>query len=510
MTAGRAIQELPAYVPGFAEDVFISYAHIDNAASEEWVSALDNRLQERVTQLLGRRIRVYRDRKLSGVDALWDVLRDRISRSAIFLSVLSPRYVASEACRQEAACFGELVARSGMATVEGMSRIVRVKKTPYLESEEPPSFQTVETLGFRFFEEAPEGGRSFTEFTSDKSADPDSYQQFFRMSENLAQAVAKLLQAMRESRPPEPSAGSAKTVFVANTTSDRAADRQSLLNTLKRKGYRVVAPDSASRVPSVGAPAAEGEWKECSLSVHLMGSYYGVVPEGARQSVVQMQFEVARSHKLRQLVWIPPELDNIEEAQSKFLASIEHSGDERCDVVRERFGLFLDYVCDELAKPARKTTIRAKSVYLLCDKADLSRPWRKQIRSFLMDQGYPVFDPAFEGDVSVIRELEADNIVGNDATLIYYGTAADSWVMQKRKAILKTLAASERQGARIRAVYLCTPDSDVKEANYRGYGGDAIPEEAGFPPLLILGDCTEFTPEKLKPLLEHLEADATP
>ena len=73
--------------------LFIRYGHIDNL--DGWVTALHSRIQTRVSQLLGREVRIYRDLKLDGAEALWDVLRDRASRAQVFVAILSPRYLTS-------------------------------------------------------------------------------------------------------------------------------------------------------------------------------------------------------------------------------------------------------------------------------------------------------------------------------------------------------------------------------------------------------------------------------
>ena len=53
-------------------DVFISYAHIDNETIEEdqkgWITQLHRILQVRLAQLMGAEPRIWRDQKLSGSD----------------------------------------------------------------------------------------------------------------------------------------------------------------------------------------------------------------------------------------------------------------------------------------------------------------------------------------------------------------------------------------------------------------------------------------------------------
>jgi len=57
------------YVPDFDDDVFISYAHLDNVAMVEgepgWITLLDRALRIRLPQLLGEELSVWRDQKLA-------------------------------------------------------------------------------------------------------------------------------------------------------------------------------------------------------------------------------------------------------------------------------------------------------------------------------------------------------------------------------------------------------------------------------------------------------------
>jgi hypothetical protein len=70
--------------PRYKNDIFISYAHLDNQplskGEEGWVSLLHERLSLRVSQLLGdKNVRIWRDKKLGGAD-LFD---QAIARSAV-------------------------------------------------------------------------------------------------------------------------------------------------------------------------------------------------------------------------------------------------------------------------------------------------------------------------------------------------------------------------------------------------------------------------------------------
>jgi TIR domain len=498
-----------AYVEGFAHDVFISYGHLDNDPGTLWVKKLHHRLQDRLPQILGENVSIWRDEKLEGVDMLWETLRGKVAQSALFLTVLTPRYVKSEACRKEADWFVECIKRSPSPTIEKMARILRVQKTRY-KDEEPASLREFETLGFRFYDED-EFTSHFAEYSADKDADPAGFQKFYRKSEDLAQAIAQLLESTRRVFQRSP-ARNVKTVFVAYATSDLAQQRQTIVNACLGKGYRVV-PDET---PPSNRSALEGivnrSLETCHLAIHGMGSLYGLVPEGEteQRSIVRLQYEQVRQKGIRQMVWIPEDLSGVESRQTEFLSSIEITGDARCEFVKKSLWPFIEGALDELAKPEVKPkSDRSKSVFILFEKKDLDKPSWKAIKSYLVDRGYPVFLPAFQGTGGVIRKLEMENIQKTAATLIYYGGATDSWVQLKRGTLLKALAASEAKSKYVRALYLCAPEDDVKRNVYLDPNGQEVPEERGFSPLLVVGQCKEhFHPEELEPILRVLEQNA--
>lgn len=113
------MDEPTAYVPGFDYDVFISYAHVDNqtAAEDEkgWVERFHDHLVVKLGQRFGRadRVRIWRDASLTGNELFDDVIRGRIDRSAVFLSLTSLGHLSSEYCRQEVRWFHERALAEG-------------------------------------------------------------------------------------------------------------------------------------------------------------------------------------------------------------------------------------------------------------------------------------------------------------------------------------------------------------------------------------------------------------
>jgi TIR domain-containing protein len=102
-----------AYVPSFEHDIFISYAHADNGATER-VSAFVRDLVQRLTLRLGARAFhkpqdwVFFDRPgLKAGDEFSPKLERSARRSAVLISLLSPSYLQAPFCIRETEWFLE-------------------------------------------------------------------------------------------------------------------------------------------------------------------------------------------------------------------------------------------------------------------------------------------------------------------------------------------------------------------------------------------------------------------
>src|SRR5438132_12672930 len=119
-----------AFVPGFENDIFISYSHIDNVPTipgkQGWVDFFHGLLAIRTQALLGQpQIKIFRDPQLRRVGDFPGQLSENLSTSAVFVCVLSPSYVQSDWCRRELSRFCE---------VRGAARIIKVVRIPYADA----------------------------------------------------------------------------------------------------------------------------------------------------------------------------------------------------------------------------------------------------------------------------------------------------------------------------------------------------------------------------------------
>ena len=89
------------------EDIFLSYAHFDNAfqrfASDGWIGWFHRALDARLTQIRGCSARIWRDKKggIDGNSVLTPAIEQALSEAKVFVAIFSPAYFASEWCRRD-------------------------------------------------------------------------------------------------------------------------------------------------------------------------------------------------------------------------------------------------------------------------------------------------------------------------------------------------------------------------------------------------------------------------
>jgi hypothetical protein len=118
----------------FEKDLFISYAHIDNKPltpeQQGWITRFHASLEALLSMRMGGTARIWRDNKLQGNDVFSDEIVDQFSHTAVFVSVLTPRYLNSEWCNKEVAEFCKRAEESGGMVVANKARIFKVLKAP--------------------------------------------------------------------------------------------------------------------------------------------------------------------------------------------------------------------------------------------------------------------------------------------------------------------------------------------------------------------------------------------
>lgn len=182
-----------AYVPGVKNDIFISYAHVDNEPDIQgvrWVSEFVRGLKLQVLQRLGgpRDFKVFFDESDLEAHHQLQYLLENVRDTAVFVAILSPTYVAHDWTMQELRAFKEIVGDS--------PRIIVVEKLPLESPEEYPAEirSNKRTQFWRRNEPESHAPSTLTTAGTDSS--------YRERLEKLADQVRRLIRDMRTPPPP--------------------------------------------------------------------------------------------------------------------------------------------------------------------------------------------------------------------------------------------------------------------------------------------------------------------
>ena len=464
----------------FEHDLFISYAHIDNqpltAEQQGWVTRFHATLAAQLSMRLGSVARIWRDDKLRGNDVFADEIVQQFDRTALLVSVLSPRYMASDWCRRELSAFCTQAGRSGGLVAGNKGRVFKVVKTPVDDQTALPA-SVRDTKGYEFFidcdgaplELDPAYGLKYSEG-------------YFRMVGILSWELAQLLKilqqapqdAANDAAPPTRAAAQGATrsddmtidghrpvVYLAECSADRREVRGLLEAELKLHGVQVLPEQALPRDDEAAYSAAvAGLLARCALSIHLVGNVYGAVPDGAGdKSVSVLQNELAaaqcRSGGLARLIWLPEGTASAQPQQQAFIHQLLEDDDAQwgADLLTadvEALKAAMHAALKKLEKPAApavqppQTQTQPQTqphglddadgatgasspaqLYLLCDARD--RKATVPLRRWLKEHGAEVALPAFEGGAAQVREANERQVATCDVVLLYYGAGDEAW-----------------------------------------------------------------------------------
>jgi hypothetical protein len=407
--------------------LFISYAHIDNEheSKKGWIGWLHERLEIRLAQLLGYKPKVWRDSKFSGNDDFNQTIHIELDNAHILLAVITPRYLASPSCQEELNAYIWRATQAQALQVKDKLRLFKVVKT-YVPLERQGEVLRRQ-LGYEFYQLDQASGR-FREFDHELGVKGEKDKRYFDKLEDLAQDIKLLLEQLEPKETPSPMP-LGKTIFLAETTSDLADDRDKVKRELRQFGH-VILPDQP--LPT-SRPKLEHLVRGCldraRLSVHLIGEHYGFVPEDEpERSAIWLQEDLARERgdnaEFSRLIWLPPGLEPKDERQRKFVETLQNTfhSTNGSDLIQTKIE-DLKTIIQQKLNPAPKPIVNAKTegapkhVYLIYDERDEEAT--TPLYDYLYDEGYEVLRPEFNENA---MQADKQHMLDCDAVLLYYAS----------------------------------------------------------------------------------------
>jgi hypothetical protein len=470
-----------AYVPQCSADVFVSYAHADDASQASWVEALVNELEREVRKRLGAGIgseaRIWRDTERLRVGDNWpDALNDAVKGAATFLAVVSPNYMASRVCAEERRTFLDTFDAdkdTALRLLVDSKRFLKLIRLP--PANNVTILDTVQHLDFY------QRDRSGIDVEFGPMSD-----EFRRGVVACATALRDTLQAMRRRR---------EKVFVAWPAGDGQADWQTVQKEFKAHGYDVQ-PDSP-----IDEFLADGQvqdsMRDARVSIHLLGGEY--VPATERQ------IRLAAALNLRLFFWVSPQCAATTDERQRLLVQRLSNGsvDGKIELPAGWTlvqSASLPTLCEDVRTALKQPTVApvtrradAKaSIYLLCDPTtDLDATFAKRLGDQIQTQeDLAVVLPPTNPDDRKLRHQAS--LRECDGVLVYSDSAPRDWLRFAVEDVTHAEAAIQREPLRSKA--LLTPDT----APWRSY------------PIRLIPRKLEFTLNDLEPFLAPLRVTAGP
>jgi hypothetical protein len=498
-------------------DIFVSYAHVDNKPFDNpqgWVDSFVKRLSLRLEQLIGKEPAVWRDTRLQGNEYFSGSIGDGISSTLLLLSVISPRYVNSDWCRGELKEFCRRAVETGDAGAGNLSRVFKVVKTHVDEHDMPDELRGL--LGYHFYD-FDERGRP-REFRPDDP--PNKDQRYWDRLEDLALDIVKALKSF--GGPPAPASRPSavtssgedpealpleKKVYLAETTADVTPERDRIRRELQQRGYYVLPDRELPRSAAEFEQKVAEHLSRCALSVQLVGSTYGLIPEGEEErSIIRMQEELAarratEDDSFSRLIWMPPGLEPQGNRHRAFVEALHTSLGAGAELLQTSVEDLKMRVVEKLTRraeaPAKQQSENGdpegpRAVYLICDNRDVGDVM--PIEDYLFNQGFEVINSAVVSEGDDAAQSHRESLLNCDAALIYYGNANQMWLRSKLWDLQKARGWGRTSPLAAKAVYVSAPQTTDKQ-RFRTH---EVP--------LVIQNFEGFSPDSLQPFVEAVRS----
>lgn len=260
-----------AFVPGCKHDLFLSYVHEESV----WVDEFRRALSEAFANRTGEHITFWQDVRNLRAGEKWDTrIQQAIRNAAVFLAIVSPRYLNSPHCKREY----EFLLKDGIEALEidGFHRFVKIIKNPDENNYWELLLEGLQDL--RFF---PEGG--------EYEYPPDSHD--FKVA--ILKCCKQLLEILRHM------CNSRRTLYVAPAGVELKTEWETLVYELKDQGYGI----NRGALLGLGFDEATIQ-KAMNHATDVIFLFARELDESSRA-----QFRVARSLKKPVSCWVRPGVD---------------------------------------------------------------------------------------------------------------------------------------------------------------------------------------------------------
>jgi hypothetical protein len=425
----------------FDIDVLIVFADKDNDAKKNelgWASQFKKFLELMLNQVLGEKSKILLKAEYDSITA------SSMKNIGVLVSILSKEFIQSGQCLDNVEAF----CKENQTADRIHSRVFKVFKTPLTLQEQPPRLRDL--IGYDMFQLDPESGdiKEYTDYFS-----TEAERQYWMKMVDLAYDIYDSLVFLKDdsSKTEVKNIFRRKTIYLAETGHDLSVQRNIIKRELQRHGYIVLPNQTLPGNVADLEKVVKRDLNESNLSIHLIGTAYGEIPDGSDRSVVDIQNKLSAEKSMSarekhedftRLIWISPSLNNASERQKGFIENIKRDveAQEGAEILQTPLEDFKNIMREELLDTTHERKVllddsTGRSIYLMHDRVDNKEV--APIKEAIEKSGFKVLLPEFEGELLELRKKHIDNLRNFDAAIIYKGKVNEQWVRMKALDLLK-------------------------------------------------------------------------
>jgi hypothetical protein len=452
----------------FDIDVLVVFADGDNESNKNeigWVSQFKKFLELMLTQVLGDKPNILLKSEHDNMTS------PKLDNVGILVSILSKDFIQSGRCLDHVESFFKATESS----VKNRSRVFKVFKSPLTLQEQPPRLR--EFIGYDMYQVDPDSGeiKDYTDYFS-----TEAERQYWMKIVDLAYDIYDALLYLKDDtvKTEVKNIFKRKTIYLAETGHDLSVQRNIIKRELQRHGYVVLPNKTLPGALSEVDKLVRKDLDESNLSIHLIGSAYGEIPEGSDRSIVDIQNKLSAERSLSakekredfsRLIWISPNLSNASEKQKGFIENIKRDveAQEGAEILQTSLEDFKNIMREELLDVGEKRVVEENggcSIYLMHDRIDHTDvlPMIEEIKK----SGFKVLIPQFEGELLDLRKNHIENLKNLDAAIIYKGKVNEQWVRMKALDLLKAPGFGRKKPIIGKAIF-AAPGSKMNIENFK-------------------------------------------
>ncbi|HEX2395095.1 MAG TPA: hypothetical protein VHI78_07095 [Bacteroidales bacterium] len=428
----------------FEHDIFIGFAAAtgnENQVTTAWSSRFINYLTLLMSRLSERKLTfLSHDDMRVRQSVLGENPGSVYSNTAVFVIVLSPEYVKSKSYIKELEdLYGWL--QTDKTETGKKHRIFKVFPQPVPSEEQPECLRN--ELCYNFFEINRYNKKPVTFELAGKEGPNEK---FWSKLVDLAYDISDVLGEMSGTTTSGRSLKICPAVYLAETTFDQAENRDMLKRELQYLGYRILPVLTIPEEAEKARHAIEQCLAESTVTVHLLGSWYGDFIKNSKLSFIDFQIKTVKDFisskqntlKPYQIIWIPNDIKPTDQRQSLYLKRLKRDEAQyMTEIIETPFEVFktiLNTRLSELTNPPLKPVAEKNKLYVIYENSSALR--MNEFNDIMRGKGFDILEHSNNGDENPLGR-HINNLLAADAVLIYKGDSTMDWLNSKIRDLVK-------------------------------------------------------------------------